>query len=223
MTPPTRWWAGRAPPLWRGRSRTSRSGKRCAGGGDPGRARGCGPRKQGPTWESAVKGLRMCAHPPRPPGCLLRTPPLTPHSSAPSPVTCAPTAPRPQVRFSYSNGNARNDHALQHYGFVNRDRAADPLLCCVDEPGGDLWTCPDPGAGLLARAEAMNERGGLSWGRGGYAPAAPHAAPPLLRTLRRPHADMSAHTPSHSRRRTRGGGPAAGAYLGCDAVDRGRR
>lgn len=66
----------------------------------------------------------------------------------------------PQVRFAYSNGNARNDHALQHYGFVNRDRAADPLLCCVDEPGGDLWNCPDPGAGLLARVEQLNEQGG---------------------------------------------------------------
>jgi len=62
------------------------------------------------------------------------------------------------VRFSYSNGNARNDHALLHYGFVNRDQATDPLLCCLDE-GGDLWSCPDPDAGLLARAEKMNEKG----------------------------------------------------------------
>ena len=66
-----------------------------------------------------------------------------------------------QVRFSYSNGNARNDHALQHYGFLARDRAADPLLCCVDEPGGNLWNCPDPGAGLLDRVESMNEQGRL--------------------------------------------------------------
>ncbi len=64
-----------------------------------------------------------------------------------------------QVRFSYSNGNARNDHALLHYGFVNRDRAAEPLLACVDEPGGDLWACPDAEVGLLARAEKLNEKG----------------------------------------------------------------
>ena len=69
---------------------------------------------------------------------------------------CAPTT---QVRFSYSYGNARNDHALQHYGFLNRDRTADPLLCCVDEPGGDLWNCPEPDAGLAARVGDLGETG----------------------------------------------------------------
>ena len=116
--------------------------------------------KRGRGLESAVMGLPMCTR--RSFVSLLLTLHVRTYLTFLRilPYNLRSNYTLPQVRFSYSNGNARNDHALQHYGFLNRDQAADPLLCCVDEPGGDLWNCPEPGAGLLERAEQLNEQGG---------------------------------------------------------------
>jgi hypothetical protein len=58
----------------------------------------------------------------------------------------------------YSHGNSRADHALAHYGWPG-DRQDDPHLCCVDEPGGDLWNCPEPGEGVVAKARNMSDKG----------------------------------------------------------------
>jgi len=82
---------------------------------------------------------------------ILRTPHVRSCFTAPCPVPA-------QIVFTYSKGNSRGDHALMHYGWPG-DREDDPHLCCVDEPGGDLWNCPDPGAGVVSKVGSMTEKG----------------------------------------------------------------
>lgn len=41
----------------------------------------------------------------------------------------------------YSHGNARNDHTVLHYGFLDRSRWDEPRLCCSDVEGSNLWNC----------------------------------------------------------------------------------
>ena len=41
----------------------------------------------------------------------------------------------------YSHGNARNDHSVLHYGFLDRSRWDHPRVCCSDLDGADLWNC----------------------------------------------------------------------------------
>ena len=41
----------------------------------------------------------------------------------------------------YSHGNARNDHSVLHYGFLDRSRWEQPRVCCSDLDGADLWNC----------------------------------------------------------------------------------
>lgn len=41
----------------------------------------------------------------------------------------------------YSHGNARNDHTVLHYGFLDRSRWEQPRVCCSDLEGGNLWNC----------------------------------------------------------------------------------
>ena len=41
----------------------------------------------------------------------------------------------------YSHGNARNDHSVLHYGFLDRSRWEHPRVCCSDLDGADLWNC----------------------------------------------------------------------------------
>lgn len=46
-----------------------------------------------------------------------------------------------QVTHMYSHGNARNDHTVLHYGFLDRSRWEQPRVCCSDLEGGNLWNC----------------------------------------------------------------------------------
>ena len=62
-------------------------------------------------------------------------------SLLPAPLSHKITRSTSQVTHMYSHGNARNDHTVLHYGFLDRSRWEQPRVCCSDLEGGNLWNC----------------------------------------------------------------------------------
>ena len=56
-------------------------------------------------------------------------------------LSCSETPSTRQVTHMYSHGNARNDHTVLHYGFLDKSKWEHPRLCCTDQEGANLWNC----------------------------------------------------------------------------------